>query len=123
MTDKFKEVINQIDENMIRQWVRDLIIVKTFIGLKFQEAVLKKIANNFNLEYRLSNPEEESKGINGYIDKFPISLKPVTYDSKNMLSEELKGYVIYYEKKKDGLNITIPDEFADLLSKINRKLE
>ena len=66
MIDNFKDVINQIDESMIRQWVRDLVIVMTFIGLRFQEGVLKKIAEKFNTKYRLSTPEEESKGVDGY---------------------------------------------------------
>ncbi|EDP73331.1 MjaI family restriction endonuclease, partial [Hydrogenivirga sp. 128-5-R1-1] len=85
MIDNFREVINQIDENMIRQWVKDLVIVKTFIGLRFQEAILKKIADKFDLNYRLATPEEESKGIDGYIGNIPVSLKPITYRQKEML--------------------------------------
>ncbi len=27
---------------MVEQWVRDLVVVKTFAGLKFQEATLKR---------------------------------------------------------------------------------
>ncbi len=118
MIENFKEVINQIDENMIRQWVRDLVIVKTFIGLRFQEAVLKKIAEKFNTYYKLSGPEEESKGIDGYIGGIPISLKPTTYKSKNLLTEKLVGYIIYYEKQKDGLKIIVPEELESQLQRI-----
>jgi len=110
MINNFRDVISQIDENMIRQWVRDLVIVKTFIGLRFQEAVLKKIAEKFGTGYRLSTPEEESKGIDGYIGEIPISLKPITYQSKKMLTEKIEVDIIYYEKQKDGLKITIPEE-------------
>ena len=110
MIDNFRGVINQIDENMIRHWVRDLVIVKTFIGLKFQEAVLKKVAEKFGTSYGLSIPEEESKGIDGYIGNLPVSLKPTTYIYKKMLTEKLEGYIIYYEKQKDGLKIIIPEE-------------
>lgn len=115
MINNFKDVINQIDEAMIRQWVRDLVIVKTFIGLKFQEAVLKKIANKFNTTYRFSTPEEESKGIDGYVGNIPISLKPITYQSKKMLTEKIDVYIIYYEKQKDGLKIIIPIELENKL--------
>jgi len=115
MIDNFRDVINQIDESMIRQWVRDLVIVKTFIGLKFQEAVLKKIAEKFNTRYRLSEPEEESRGIDGYIGEIPVSIKPVTYQFKKMLSEKIEVYVIYYEKQKDGIKITIPEELEEKL--------
>ena len=115
MINNFKEVMDKVDEEMVRQWVRDLVIVKTFIGLRFQEAVLKKIAEKFSTNYRLATPEEESKGIDGYIRNIPVSLKPKTYTSKKMLSEKLEGYVIYYEKQKDGLRITISKELEEKL--------
>jgi len=118
MIDNFRDVISQIDESMIRQWVRDLVIVKTFIGLRFQEAILRKIAEKFKTEYRLSTPEDESKGIDGYIGGIPVSLKPATYESKKMLSEEIEVHIIYYEKKKDGLKIIVPEE---LINKLKNK--
>ena len=115
MIDNFKEIINQIDEAMIKQWVRDLVIVKTFIGLRFQEAILRKIAEKFKKNYQLSSPEDESRGIDGYIGGVPISLKPVTYTSKKMLTEDLRGYIVYYEKQKDGLKVIIPQELEHQL--------
>ncbi len=115
MINNFKDVINQIDESMSRKWVRDLVIVKTFIGLRFQEAVLKKIADKFDTKYRLSTPEEESKGIDGYVGNIPISLKPITYQSKKMLTERINVDIIYYEKQKDGLKIVISDELKNKL--------
>ncbi len=113
-------MINLIDEDMVRQWVRDLVIVKTFIGLKFQEAILQKIAEEFGTSYRLSTPEEESKGIDGYVGGYPISLKPITYRHKNFLKEELRGYVVYYEKLKDGLKVIVPEDVEGLLRKGQR---
>lgn len=115
MIGNFKSVINQIDESMVRQWVRDLVIVKTFIGLKFQEAILKKIANIFGVDYRLATPTEESKGIDGYIGGIPVSLKPKSYFSKGMLPESIGVDVIYYEKVKDGLKVVIPQELEKKL--------
>jgi len=38
-----------------------------------------------------------------------------------MLTEKLEGYVIYYEKQKDGLKITVPDELESLLIKKSKK--
>ena len=118
MIDNFKDVLDKIDENMIRQWLRDLIIVKTFIGLKFQEAILRKIAENFKTNFRLANPEEESKGIDGYVANIPISLKPISYKSKNMLSETIDVFIVFYEKQKDGLKITIPEDLEERLKKL-----
>ena len=37
---KLREAILQIDKPMIREWVEDLVLVKTFTGLCFQEALL-----------------------------------------------------------------------------------
>ncbi len=119
MIENFRDVINQIDEEMVRQWVRDLVIVKTFVGLKFQEAVLKRIAAEFGTQYRLPTPEDESKGIDGYIGGIPVSLKPITYNSKKMLTEEIEAYLIFYEKVKDGLKILVPEELEkELKAKI-----
>ncbi len=115
MIENFREAINQIDESMVREWVRDLIIVKTFVGLRFQEAILKRIAEEFHMDYRLATPEEESRGIDGYIGNVPVSLKPRTYESKKMLPEGIEMPIILYEKKKDGLKIILPQELVSRL--------
>lgn len=107
MVEELKNAINQIDENMVKKWVDDLVIDKTFIGLKFQEGILKRIATLKKTRYRLADPKEESEGIDGYIGNIPISIKPITYKTKNMLSEKIEVKIIYYEKKKDGVIIDI----------------
>ena len=56
MVEELKRAINQIDKTMVKKWVEDLVIDKTFIGLKFQEAILKRVAKIKNTTYRLSNP-------------------------------------------------------------------
>ncbi len=109
MINNLKHAINKIDGEMVQKWSYDLIIVKTYIGLKFQEAVLKKISEKFNTTYKLANPKEESKGIDGYIGEIPVSLKPSSYTSKKMLSEQIEVCIIYYQKTNDGLKITIPE--------------
>ena len=103
MVEKLKKAINQINKEMVRKWVDDLVIDKTFIGLKFQEAILIRIAKIKKTTYRLSSPDEESKGIDGFIGVIPISIKPITYKSKKMLSEKIESKLVFYEKKKDGI--------------------
>lgn len=107
MVENFKVVITQIDKEMISNWVKDLVIIKTFMGLKFQEAILSEVANIFNTTYRLFPPEDESKGIDGYIGDLPISIKPVTYKLKKSLDEKINIKIIYYEKVKNGLKIDL----------------
>jgi len=107
MVEELKKAINQIDKNMVREWVKDLVIDKTFIGLKFQEAILRRVAKMKKVSYRLSNPKEESKGIDGFIGDTPVSIKSITYKTKNMLNEKIEVKFIFYDKKKDGINIDI----------------
>jgi hypothetical protein len=102
----------------VTQWVRDLVIVKTFIGLRFQEAVLKKVAQIYQTTYRLGMPEEENKGIDGYIGKQPVSIKPTTYQAKQGLNEQINVPIIFYSKNKTGIVIEFDENlFADLLAK------
>lgn len=109
MVEELKKAINQIDEKMIKKWVEDLVIDKTFIGLKFQEGILKRVAKLKKMSYRLANPHEESRGVDGFIDNIPISIKPITYKAKNILNERIEVRIIYYEKKKDGVAIDISE--------------
>ncbi len=109
MIEKFKDVINQIDEEMITNWVKDLLIIKTFIGLRFQEAILRKVASLTNTTYKLASRLDESQGIDGYIDDQPVSIKPITYKTKKALREKIDVKFIYYDKKKDGIAIDIED--------------
>jgi len=104
MLTNFKNVISKVDERVVREWVEDLVLVKTFIGLRFQEVILKRIASLTGKEYRMATPEEESKGIDGFIDGVPVSIKPITYKlEKGRLIEKIKGKVIYYKKVEDGI--------------------
>lgn len=105
MVNNLKEAIQKIDKTMIKKWVEDLVLEKTFIGLRFQEAILKKVANIKKEKHRLSTPQEESKGIDGFIGDIPISIKPITYRTKKSLRENIDAKIIYYDKTKSGLNI------------------
>ena len=103
--ENFKDALDKIDQGMVEQWVRDLVIVKTFIGLRFQEAILKKGADKKGTSYPLSSPEEEAKGIDGYIGNIPASIKPHTYKVKAALSEHITMKIIYYRKVDGGIEV------------------
>lgn len=111
MVENFKNVLNNIDEKMIENWVKDLVIIKTFIGLKFQEAILKKGAELLKSSYRLATPKEESKGIDGFIGNIPISIKPETYKVKKSLKEKINVKTVYYKKTKDGIEVDYSEIF------------
>lgn len=105
MVKNLKNAMEKIDREMVEDWVRDLVIVKTFMGLRFQEAILKKAAEIKGVDYRLSDFTEESKGIDGYIGNIPISIKPETYKAKAGLREDIAVKIIYYEKIKNGIQV------------------
>ena len=105
MISSFKEVILKIDKETVRDWVEELVIVKTFAGLKFQEAILKKLSIHFDKPYRLAKPHEESMGIDGFIDNKPLSIKPMTYKSKLGLSEIIDSPIVFYNKTKRDIVI------------------
>lgn len=105
MMNNLKKAIRLIDKSMIKRWAEDLVLEKTFIGLRFQEVILKKVAQIKNTNYRLAKPKEESQGIDGFIGNFPVSIKPITYKSKKSLSEEIKSKIIFYKKTKSGLEV------------------
>lgn len=102
---KLKNAMNAITDDMIEDWVTDLIIVKTYLGLRVQEAVLNEISSIINQDYRLAEPDEESKGIDGYIGDTPVSIKPKSDIPTDRLQVVSKGVLILYEKKGNGIEI------------------
>jgi hypothetical protein len=105
MVQNFVSAIKLIDKELVRKWVEDLVLTKTFTGLCFQESILKVIAERRWVKYRRATPEEESRFIDGYIGDIPVSIKPITYKTKNMLHENIDVKLIYYEKLKDGIKV------------------
>lgn len=105
---KLSESLNSIDETVVKDWVEDLIFEKTYSGLNIQEIIIKKIAQMNNATYRLSNRKEEAKGIDGYINEKPVSIKPTSYDIKH-LQEDIDVKIIRYKKKNNKLIIYYND--------------
>ena len=105
MVQNLAAAMQLIDKELVRKWIQDLVLTKTFTGFCFQESILKAIAERRWQQYRRATPEEESKNIDGFIGAIPVSIKPITYKTKNMLHEDINVKLIYYEKLKDGIKI------------------
>ena len=112
MLENFKDAMRKIDEDMVYEWARDLVIVQTFIGLQFQEAILKKGAEIKGVGYKMSEKTGESRGIDGYIGDIPVSIKPETYKIQKSLSEEIHAKIIYYKKIKNGIEVDYGELFV-----------
>jgi hypothetical protein len=105
MVQNLASAFKVIDRCLVRRWVEDLVLTKTFSGFCFQESILKAIAQRKRVTYQRATPEEESKLIDGHIGDIPVSVKPITYKTKNMLHESIGVKLIYYEKLKDGIKV------------------
>lgn len=110
MLANFKEVLEKIDRKSVKDWVRDLVVTKTFVGFMHQEAILKSVAEYFKAGYKMAGPKEEAKGVDGFIGEKPVSIKPHTYLLKPELLEKIEVPIIFYEKTKTSLKISFPDE-------------
>jgi hypothetical protein len=116
MLKNFKNVIEKIDDELIKKWVEDLVLTQTFIGLRFQEAIIKKLSLLTGKKYRMATPEEESKGIDGFIDDIPVSIKPETYKIKKILKERIHAPIIYYKKEKNEIIFDVSEVLRILKS-------
>jgi len=99
--------MEQIDREMIREWVEDLVIDKTAEGLIIQEIILQQVADRFNVDYTLADREEESKNIDGYLGDQAVSIKPEKYLSKTgqTAQHDISVPIIYYKKTQKYLHI------------------
>jgi hypothetical protein len=103
MIQKMQKAMAEIDRDMVRLWMQELIFSKSYAGLRFQESILKAIASSRNTTYRLARSDEESKGIDGFIGTEAVSIKPVSYQSKKFLPETINVKIIFYEKVRGGI--------------------
>ena len=107
--ENLKTAIKLIDQDMVKAWVKDLIIDKTYNGLYVQQVVLSTLAKRLNEPYRLATPAEESAGIDGFVGNTPYSVKPASYKTMERLSECIDVKMAFYTKTKTGLKIDIED--------------
>jgi len=107
--ENLKNAIPLINREMVRDWVEDLVIAKTYNGLYVQQAILKSVADKKRQDYRLATSAEESVGIDGFVGEIAYSIKPDTYKTMNRLSERIDVKMIYYTKTKTGLTIEVEE--------------
>lgn len=108
MIEKMRGAMAEIDKPMVRRWIEELVLAKTFAGLNFQSSILKAIAGKTDTTWRLATPDEESKGIDGYIGDRPVSIKPTSYAVMQALPETIAVPIIYYEKVRGGIRVYYP---------------
>lgn len=109
MIRNLRTALDQIDEEMVREWVEDLVLVKTAEGLVIQEIILRELAEMEHLDWRLATTAEEARNIDGWVGDRPCSIKPESYLSmKPTVRDTIPGDVelIVYRKTDRYLYIT-----------------
>lgn len=100
MVNKMRKAFEQINKEMTHNYVRDLVLFKTYEGFDIQEAVLKKLGEMYDEEVSRATAEDESKGIDGYIGDQPVQVKPDTY--KDNLQEKIEVPIVFYDENKSN---------------------
>lgn len=111
---KYQAAAHLISREMVESWVRDLVLAKTFVGLKTQDTVLDVLSQRLDLgPVKRASPAEEAQGIDGHLGTVPVSIKPETYRSQ-ILPERISVPIVYYEKLDDSLVIDARELLKEL---------
>lgn len=104
MLNRMRDALQDVTPEMVAEWVNDLLFAKTFQGLTIQDKILKQTSET----YRLATPDEESRGIDGWSDGEPVSIKPISY-RKTLAEarEKIRYRIIYYRVKSDGSYVIV----------------
>ena len=102
MLENFRHSLERIDRRMVREWVSELILSKTYSGIYIKRLITERLAENSDVQFSLPSQEEESQGIDGIIDGIPIAIKPRTFKNSVAHSDVTKAHIIYYEGPKNG---------------------
>ena len=93
-----KTTVNTISDNDLQAWLDDFLFTKTFNGLYYQEAILQDIAQRAGKELVPASSQDESLGIDGYIDGKPYSVKPESYkQTQSSRHEKINATMVYYK--------------------------
>lgn len=113
--EEVKHNINQLTEDKVRSWLKNLVYEKTYCGLEAQELILRHIAAEHNCEWILGSAEDEKQGIDGYIIDpdgpyfYPLQIKSTTYGNKHK-QEHFICPIVSYELLVEGINYNMPDD-------------
>lgn len=79
------------------EWVKDLVIDKTFDGFQKQTKILNAEAEKAHVQYRPATSIDESKGIDGYIANESVQIKPESFHRMYLPDRLQADRIITYE--------------------------
>lgn len=101
-----KEALSVIDGDVVKDYMSNMKN-NTWVGLRVQETLLKKLADEAGSTWRLATQEEEAKGIDGYVGNKAYQVKPTSHKAMGRLGEKFDCAVIYYDKGSNGIKFEI----------------
>lgn len=108
-----RTAIDQIDRAMVENYIKSLIIDKTYEGLNAQYKIISLIGEKLDLPFRRATKEEESKNIDGFISDIPVQVKPETFKITNPTTkmQEINCVIIYYKKEKNETIVSFDETY------------
>jgi len=94
--EKIRAELSNITPQDCVEYVDDLVINKSFAGHGIEEAMLRKIAEKTNRTFTPSTLDDERKGVDGYLDAEPVSVKPASYRAGENPHDNLPAKIYYY---------------------------
>ena len=104
----------RLNEAMTHDYLRDLVLFKSYEGFDIEETILRKLGELYDAEISKATAEDESKGIDGYIGEQPVQVKPVSY--KDNLQEQISVPIVFYDENKSNKAMTVD------ISKLNEAM-
>lgn len=115
MVEKMKKAFEQVGKDMTRDFVRDLVLFKSYEGFDIQEAVLRKLGDKFGMEVSRGTATDERKGIDGYVGNQPVQVKPESY--KDNLKDSIDVPIVFYDENESNKAMTVD------ISELNEEME
>lgn len=106
------QALSNVTKDDVRNWMEDFVYQKTYDGLMVQQAIIEAIANDLQVTWRLASPEEESQGIDGFINEHPVQIKADSYkQTGKRKNEEISCQVVYYKKENKDILYEYEEEW------------
>jgi hypothetical protein len=104
--EKLRNALELVDKELIRHWVEEAVLKRTYAAWRIQETILRHIAKLQGKPFRQADDQESEAGIDGFIGERPFSVRPVSHYFKAPPEEQgTQVDVMYFEKAKRGLKV------------------
>ena len=103
---KLRKALELVDKELVRHWVEEAVLKRTYAVWRIQETILRHIAKRQGKPFRQADDQESEAGIDGFIDECPFSVRPISHYFKGPPEEQdAQVDVVYFEKAKSGLKV------------------